>query len=259
MARVSRKAWDTYTKRLMAQRNEARDVAYSWVMRHVDFASDEVMKRCRRMMVEASIYHGRATSALAAAWFDQLAMAEGAKTAKAVAVNDPVQLRARRMGIASNAALPKLLAGDKEGFARAIASAVAADVKRQATNTVMLNAQKNGAEYAWIPGGDETCAFCIALAANGWQPAAKATAMGAHADHIHDNCMCEFAIRFDKSTDYGSYDAQKYADMYSDADGRGSKDKINSIRRDLYAENKDRINEQHRERYAVMGRKDEGE
>lgn len=252
MARVSRKAWDTYTKRLMAQRNEARDVAYSWVMRHVDFASDEVMKRCRRMMVEASIYHGRATSALAAAWFDQLAMAEGANTVKAVAVNDPVQLRARRMGIASNAALPKLLAGDKEGFARAIASAVAADVKRQATNTVMLNAQKNGAEYAWIPGGDETCAFCIALASNGWQPAARATAMGNHADHIHDNCMCEFAIRFDESTSYGSYDPEKYERIYDEADGRSANDKINSIRRDLYAENADKIREQHRERYAAM-------
>lgn len=250
--RVSKRAWNGYTKRLEAQRREAWNDAYEWVMRRDFGGTPAEMKALRRMMVEASLHHGRSTSALAATWFDQMARAEGADVAKAVAVNDPAALRARRMAIASNKSLPKLLAGDAEGFARAIASAVAADVKRQATNTVMLNAQKNGAEYAWIPGGAETCAFCIALASNGWQPASKATAMGEHADHIHDNCECEFAIRFDRDTQYSSYDADKYAQIYSDADGRSSQDKINSIRRDLYADNADKINEQHRERYAAL-------
>ena len=249
--RVSKKAWDNYTKRLEAQRLEAYNDAYEWVMRHGSAANT------RKMMVEASIYHGRSTSALAATWFDQMAIAEGADVVKAVPINDPPQIRARRMAIAENMAMPKLLAGDKEGFAKAIASAVAADVKRQATNTVMLNAQRAGAEYAWIPGGGETCAFCIALASNGWQPASKATAMGNHADHIHDNCMCEFAIRFDKSTQYSSFDADKYSEMYKDADGRNAQDKINSIRRDLYAENGDKIREQHRERYAALHAADE--
>ena len=247
MARsVSGKAWEGYTRRLEAQRKAAYDDAYEWVMRHGRKAG------IHRMMVEAAIFHGKATSALAASWFDQMARAEKADTMKAVAVNDSAKLRKRRMAICENKAAPKWDAGDREGFARAIASAVAADVKRQATNTVMLNAQKNGAEYAWIPGGGETCAFCIALAANGWQPAAKATAMGDHADHIHDNCMCEFAIRFNEDTQYGSFDAEKYAQAYEGAEGRSSADKINAIRRDLYAENKDRINEQHRERYAAM-------
>ena len=258
--RVSRKAWDAYTRRLEAQRLAASDAAYSFVMRNLNMPRDELMWHIRHTLASVCMRYGSATAALAASWFDQMAQAEGADVVKAVAVNDPVQTRVRRLAIASNAALPKLGAGDSEGFARAIASAVAADVKRQATNTVMLNAQKNGAEYAWIPGGSETCAFCIALAANGWQPAARATAMGEHADHIHDNCMCEFAIRFDKSTDYSAYDAQRYADIYGDADGRSSADKINAIRRDLYAENKDRINAQHRERYAALhGTSDGGE
>ncbi|MBQ9002197.1 MAG: hypothetical protein IJ087_10120 [Eggerthellaceae bacterium] len=250
--RVSKRAWEGYTRRLEAQRAAAYDDAYEWVVRNVPSRGRLDMKRLRLMMVEAANHHGKSTAALAATWFDQMARAEGADAMKAVPVNDTAKTRVKRMAICSNKALPKLEAGDVEGFARAIASAVAADVKRQATNTVMLNAQKNGAEYAWIPGGAETCAFCIALAANGWQPAAKATAMGEHADHIHDNCECEFAIRFNESTEYGAYDAQKYADIYGDADGRSSQDKINSIRRELYAENRDKINEQHRERYAAM-------
>lgn len=251
--RVSKKAWERYTRMLEAQRNAASDAAYKWVIKNYgSLFGEEGAWLTKQMMVQLAMKYGMSTSALAAAWFDQIAMAEGADVVKAVAVNDAAQIRARRMSIAYNYALAKQAAGDKEGFARAIASSVAADVKRQATNTIMLNAQKNGAEYAWIPGGDETCAFCIALASNGWQPAARATAMGENADHIHDNCMCEFAIRFDKSTDYSSYDADKYAEIYSDADGRSSQDKINSIRRDLYAENKDRINAQHRERYAAL-------
>lgn len=250
--RVSKKAWNNYTRRLESQRKAAYDDAYEWVMRHGNRAG------LNRVMVETSLHHGRSTSALAATWFDQMARAEGADVAKAVAVNDPANVRARRMAICENKAAPKWKAGDKEGFARAIAAAVAADVKRQATNTIMLNAQRTNAEFAWIPGGDETCAFCIVLASNGWQPARKATAMGEHADHIHDNCMCEFAIRFNDDTQYSSYDAEKYEQMYADADGTSSADKVNSIRRELYAgEQGERIREQHRERYAVMKGDDE--
>ena len=247
--RVSDKAWRTYTKRLEKQRDAAWQDAYDWVMRHGERVP---MDRCKRMMVEASVHHGRSTSALAATYFDQMARAEGAEGVKAIAVNDAVQDRAKRLSIAANKSLPKLSAGDTEGFAKAIAAAVAADVKRQATNTTVFNAAKYGAEFAWIPGGDETCAFCITLASNGWQRASKETAMGQHAEHIHDNCMCEFAIRFDKSTEYAGYNAEKYEQIYEDADGRSSQDKVNSIRRDLYAENGDKIREQHRERYAAL-------
>ena len=252
--RVSKKAWEGYTKRLEAQRKAAYDDAYSWVMRH----STGDLTRMRRMMLETSLHHGRSTSALAATWFDQMARAEGADVAKAVAVNDPSNVRARRMAIASNKALPKLAVGNKEGFAMAIASAVAADVKRQATNTIMLNAQRANAEFAWIPGGDETCAYCTAIAAAGWRPARKATALGEHADHIHDNCMCEFAIRFDESTKYSSYDESKYKDEYDGAEGSTSREKINSMRRDQYAENAEAIKERQRELYAIRSGNAEG-
>lgn len=255
--RVSTRAWDAYTRRLEAQRVAASDAAYAFVMKNIgDMDEDELLWHIRHTLPSLCMRFGASTSALAASWFDQMARAEDADVPKAVSVNDPVQMRVRRLAIASNKALPKLAAGDADGFAKAIASAVAADVKRQATNTVLLNAQKAKAEFAWIPGGDETCAFCIALAANGWQSAAKATAMGEHADHIHDHCMCEFAVRFNESTDYSTYDEQKYADIYDSADGSTSAEKINSIRREQYAENKDVINAQHRERYAAMHSQD---
>ena len=209
------------------------------------------------MMVENSIYHGKATAALAASWFDQVAKASKADVDKAFVVNDPVKLRNQRMAIALRKSLPKLVAGDDEGFCKAIASAVAADVKRQATNTMVVNAIRAHAEFAWIPDGAETCAFCIMLASNGWQPAAKSTALGNHAEHIHDNCMCEFAIRFDDDTNYSGYDPAPYKEMYADADGGSWQAKVNSMRRDLYQENKETITAQHRERYAALHQSDD--
>ena len=255
MASVTGAAWELYTAHLEAQRQAAFDSAFKWAMNHL--GEEQFTRKCRRMMVENSIYHGKATAALAASWFDQVAKASKANVDKAFVVNDPVKLRNQRMAIALRKSLPKLVAGDDEGFCKAIASAVAADVKRQATNTMVVNAIRARAEFAWIPDGAETCAFCIMLASNGWQPAAKATAMGNHAEHIHDNCMCEFAIRFDDDTNYSGYDPTPYKEMYADADGGSWKAKVNSMRRDLYQENKETIKAQHRERYAALHQNDD--
>ena len=70
---------------------------------------------------------------------------------------------------------------------------------------------------------------------------------GNHAQHIHANCDCTFAVRFDEKS---SYDPQKYAEIYYSAEGSSSTDKINSIRRELYKTNGDTIREQKRIAYA---------
>ena len=73
---------------------------------------------------------------------------------------------------------------------------------------------------------------------------------GLHAEHIHANCDCTYAIRFDSSTTVRGYDPEKYREMYNDADPGGSpKDKINAMRRKFYAENREEINEQKRSAY----------
>lgn len=96
-----------------------------------------------------------------------------------------------------------------------------------------------------MPHGD-TCPFCITLASNGWQKASSKVLKGGHADHIHANCDCEFAIRFDHNTTVAGYDPDKYLKQYRDAGGD-----INKMRRVNYAANKERINAQKRAAYAV--------
>ena len=57
-----------------------------------------------------------------------------------------------------------------------------------------------------------------------------------HAEHIHANCDCEFAIRFDKKSGVKGYDPDKYKRQYENAEGDTWRDKLNSIRRDQYEE-----------------------
>ena len=118
-------------------------------------------------------------------------------------------------------------------------------VKRAGADTTLKNAVRDGAEWAWVPHGD-TCPLCITLASNGWQKASSKVLKGGHADHIHANCDCEFAIRFDHNTTLAGYDPEKYLKQYRDAGGD-----INKMRRIDYAARKDAINAQKRAAYAV--------
>ncbi len=103
---------------------------------------------------------------------------------------------------------------------------------------MLNNAKRDGAEFAWIPSGDG-CAFCQMVASRGWQLASNKTVQGNHADHIHANCKCQFAIRFDGRSTVEGYDPDKLRKQYDDAEGSTWQEKLNSMRRGQYAEKKD--------------------
>ena len=100
-------------------------------------------------------------------------------------------------------------------------------------------------DAATLSGIGDTCPFCITLASNGWQHASEKVLKGGHAQHIHANCDCEFAIRFDHRTTVAGYDPEKYLAQYNAAGGD-----INAMRRIDYAARKDAINAQKRAAYA---------
>ena len=81
---------------------------------------------------------------------------------------------------------------------------------------------------------------------------------GDHAQHIHANCDCTFAVRFDEKSSYDSYNPDKYAEIYYSAEGSSSKDKINAIRRENYKVNGDKIREQRRIAYAEKKARESG-
>lgn len=130
-----------------------------------------------------------------------------------------------------------------------VPSAVARLVKMAGADTTFDNAIRDGAYWAWIPRGD-TCAFCITLASRGWQKASAKSLKDGHAEHIHSNCDCTYAVRFGNNLTVEGYDPEQYRDMYYGADGNTPKQRINAMRREFYQENKDKINEQKRSAYA---------
>ena len=70
-----------------------------------------------------------------------------------------------------------------------------------------------------------------------------------HAEHIHSNCDCMYAIRFNDDTRYRGYNPDVYRRQYDNADGDTPTQKINAMRRAFYAKNAEEINEQKRDAY----------
>lgn len=122
-------------------------------------------------------------------------------------------------------------------------------VKQVSADTLQKNALRDGAEWAWIPAGD-TCVFCLTLASRGWQRASKKALKNGHAEHIHANCDCTYAVRFDSNTTVEGYEPGKYLEMYENAEGDTPQEKINSMRRIQYQNNREKILEQKRGNYA---------
>lgn len=123
-------------------------------------------------------------------------------------------------------------------------------VKTASSDTMLKNAKRDNAEWAWVSRGD-TCAFCMYLSSLGWLPASKAILRGNHAEHIHANCDCEFAIRFDGTSTVEGYNPRMFKRIYDNAEGTTLSQKLNSIRRANYEKIKDERNAKRRELYAL--------
>ena len=172
--------------------------------------------------------YGEASAALAADMYDAIAALSGAAVPEAIVAETA---SVGEVGKAVNGALK--FSTNEEYVARVVGRFV----KQSSQDTTLQNALRDGAQFAWIPAGD-TCAFCLTLASRGWQRASKKAIKGGHAEHIHSNCDCAYAIRFNERTDVEGYDPDEYKKMYYGAEGSSPKDKINAMRREAYAKDK---------------------
>lgn len=237
--RISEASWIKYIGKLRQINNEAADKMAAYLYEH-EFTSAAGRRAALDYAFALSTRYGEAATALACEMYDAVSAASGV----AVLAAEPAET-------ATYAEVAKTVNGafKQTESPDVVSQAVGRLVKRAGVDTTMKNAIRDGAEWAWIPHGD-TCAFCITLASRGWQKASRAALKGNHAEHIHSNCDCTYAIRFGRDTTYAGYDPDKYLEAYENADGSKPQDKINALRRQHYAENKDRINEQKRIAYA---------
>ena len=231
---ISRKIWNAYISKLRAINDKAVAEMWAWLDANGIENADAMIDYAFVL----STKYGNASAAMAAEMYDAAVELSGMIYPAAVPA-EPATIGEVAKAVVGTA---------KTGNPEIISGAVGRLVKMAGVDTTMQNALRDGAEWAWIPVGD-TCAFCITLASRGWQKASKKAIKGGHAEHIHANCDCTYAIRFDSSSDVEGYDPDKYLAMYDDQSGNDPDAKINSLRRRLYAENREEILAQKRSAY----------
>lgn len=182
--------------------------------------------------------YGEGASAAACEWYDAIAELSNVVVDPA----EPAELPDfHEIAKAVNGAM-------KSGNADVVAGAIGRQVKMAGQDTTLNNAIRDGAQVGWITAGD-TCAFCVTLASRGFETASKNMVKHGHAKHIHANCDCFYAVRFDDDTEYEGYNPEEFRRLYDAAPGDDAKEKINAIRREFYKENSEEINAQKRSAY----------
>ena len=235
---ISKKIWKRYTDGLSKVSNKAKTLMEEYLKTHPIETEDD-----RDALIEyayrVSKKYGEAAAEFACQMYDAETAYEGvyadpAEPAEPATYGDVAK--------AVNGTLKYVL------YVEVTAAAVSRLVKRTGQDTTLNNAIRDKAYFAWIPMG-ETCPFCLSIAAEGWKRATAKALAGGHAEHIHGNCDCAYATKHDEKTDYSAYDPKEYQELFDEAEGDTEEEKVNSVRRMIYQENKERINEQKRDAY----------
>lgn len=229
MKQIPSKAWLSYIGKLRRLNTTVANCMQAYVDQYGVSDSQKLIDVAYGLVTK----YGEGSAALACEMYDALAELQGAHVPAAEPAETAEYGEVARMVNATRNSTPQL----KSGVSRL--------VKRAGADTMLKNALRDGAEFAWVPNGD-TCAFCMTLSSRGWQRASKKAIKNGHAEHIHANCDCTYAIRFDPEVNVEGYDPDAYLKAYRDA---GSD--VNELRRIHYAENRERINAQKRAAYAA--------
>lgn len=226
---ITEKAWVEYITKMSQISQKAADLMQSWVQKN-GLENDKALLDYAYAL---SQHYGQAIGALSCQMYEATAAAQGVIVPTAEVADLP-----------DYGEVAKAVKGTKKQSPNNIPGTLARLVKQVGADTTLKNAERDGAQFAWVPHGD-TCAFCVTLASRGWQYMSKKALRNGHAEHIHAHCDCEYAVRFDGKSTVAGYDPDKYLEEYYDANGD-----INEMRRKRYAQNKDVINARKRELYA---------
>ena len=227
---ITTRTWNNYIARLSRLNEAAGQKMREYIRLHGTDDTEALISYAYAVTTR----YGEGSAELACQMYDALAEAEGMLLPAA----EPA-------ATANYGEVARMVHATKDQNPENLPNGVSRLVKRAGADTTLHNAVRDGAQWAWVPHGD-TCPFCITLASRGWQTASQKLLKNGHAEHIHSNCDCEFAVRFHSGTSVAGYDPEKYLKQYRDA---GSD--VNAMRRIDYAARKDVINAQKRAAYAV--------
>ena len=227
---ITTRTWNNYIARLSRLNEAAGQKMREYIRLHGTENTEQLISYAYAVITR----YGEGSAELACQMYDALAEAEGMLLPAA----EPA-------ATASYGEVARMVHATKDQNPENLPSGVSRLVKRAGADTTLHNAVRDGAQWAWVPHGD-TCPFCITLASRGWQTASQKLLKNGHAEHIHSNCDCEFAVRFHSGTSVAGYDPEKYLRQY-----RAAGSDVNAMRRIDYAARKDAINAQKRAAYAA--------
>ena len=231
---IKENAWKRFLEQLRTVNDKATESILYYLQEFGMPESPEAMDDLIYAAWNISTKYGEAAAELAAEMYDTMAELSGKYVPPALPAPTPTRDEV------AHAILGTVDTGTKE----MVAAAVGRQVKMTGVDTTMQNALRDGAEWAWIPSG-RTCAFCLTLASRGWQRASKKAIKNGHAEHIHANCDCTYAVRFDGKSTVAGYDPEKLKAEYDAHNGN-----ISAWQRDLDAPRREKINARKRELYA---------
>ena len=239
--KLTDKAWDNYIALLRKVNDKAASEMFSYLAKHQWWANNKERQAAVDFAFAIATKYGEAAGAAAAQFYDEVAN----QWSEAVL---PSAVPAKT---ATYAEVAKTFNGtSKTDNAQLMADAIGRLVKMAGVDTTMQNALRDGAEWAWIPRGD-TCPFCLTLASRGWVKASKDAIRGGHAEHVHTHCDCTYAVRFQSDQGVEGYEPELYKRIWDNAEGRTTRQKVNSMARTQYELNKDEINARKRAEYAA--------
>lgn len=202
---ITAEAWQTFIRKLRLVNEAASKKILDYLTAHPIQSYEDRQRLIEYAYLTAAKY-GEGAAALACDMYDAIAAASDAAVPAALPASVPTV-----------GEVAKTITGTlKTGNDNIVAESIGRLVKRTGVDTTMRNAIRDGAEWAWIPQG-ETCAFCLTLASRDWQRASKEALKGGHAEHIHANCDCTYAVRFNRKTNVEGYEPKKYLEMYKNA------------------------------------------
>lgn len=225
---ITDKVWNDYVAALRVVNEAAASEMFAYLSSHEWWASNEAKQAAIEYAYALATKYGEAASELACEMYAAVSALSGEN------IEPPEPAPTATMPEVAKAVTGTMKTENPD----IISGAVSRLVKLAAVDTTMRNALRDGAEWAWIPRGD-TCAFCLMLASNGWQYASRKAIKDGHAEHVHANCDCTYAVRFNSRTEVEGYNnGEAFLEFYDNADGKDWHTKLNSMRREMYAANK---------------------
>lgn len=254
---ISTKDWVNYINKLSKLSDVAGKKMQEYVQKNGFGNTDELIEYAHALVTK----YGEGSAELACQMYDAIAEMQNAAVPSAVPADMP------SYGETAKAIYGSLKQSPGGNLLESVTQRL---VKQSSADTMLQNAKRDGAYFAWVPSGD-TCPYCLMMGGIGWQKAGKKTLEGKHAKHIHAHCDCQYIVDFKGNMKISGYNPDKirkkilkvtgndeyttdYAfDAFLNENARkstaGNRDGINAIRRMQYESNKDAINSRKRELY----------